>query len=266
MNKMKKFFTLFFIASTALYAAPVGNTSFPEIIQTGFFTSHNNAFDLRFGYEGDFVADARMGQYNQGSGRVDCYEQYTNSATVTLNLLNRMDVYAVLGGSETKVNWRFESLVDTSITRINLETNTDLLWAVGSRVILFEWSNASLGVGGRYSSCDYSPQWVTSNGTSVSVSGARFNWDQWQVNLDFSYKINIFTPYIGTKYSSEKAELSNFSVPISQSLSGENTFENRIPVGLYLGCALSNGKYFMLNLEGRLIDEEAVTVSCDFRF
>ena len=43
-------------------------------------------------------------------------------------------------------------------------------------------------------------------------------------------------------------------------------FENRTPVGIVIGCSISNGKYFMLNIEGRLIDEDAVTISGDLRF
>ena len=57
-----------------------------------------------------------------------------------------------------------------------------------------------------------------------------------------------------------------FCLPISSTLAGSNSFENCHKVGVYVGCAISNGRYFMLNLEGRLVDEEAITVSGDFRF
>lgn len=265
---MRKFAVLIaaLVASTTLYAAPVGNTSAPELIQEGFFISCDSWINFRVGYEGDFVADGRMKQENQGHGRVDTYQQWTNSGTLTLNILDRIDVYGVFGSSRTQADWRFGDISAGTVTRIELETKYNFLWALGGRAILYEWCNTSLGFGGRYSYSNYRPSWLTSDGVIQIVDGSQFRWSEWQINLDVSYKIDLFTPYIGIKYLNSTTHLKNFSVPISADFTGRNTFENRIPVGVYLGCTLSTGEYFMLNLEGRLIDEEAVTVSGDFRF
>lgn len=252
------------IVSRAVYTAPVGNTAAPQLIQKGFFISYNSWINFRIGYEGDFVADGRMKQYDQGTGRVDTYQQRTNSGTFTLNILDRLDFYGVFGSSCTKADWRFAA--SGIVTRIEFETNDSFLWASGARAILYEWYNTSLGCGGHYSSCNYQSLWLTSDGISQSVEGAHFNWREWQINLDISYKIDFLTPYIGLKYSHGRTYLTDFGVPISGDRVGANSFENRIPIGLYVGCTLSSGKYFMLNLEGRLVDEEAVTVSGDFRF
>lgn len=265
---MRKFAALIatFVAFTALKAAPVGNTSAPGIIREGLFISCNNWIDFRIGYEGDFVADGRMEQYDQGKGRVDTYEQWTNSGTFTLNILNRLDMYAVFGSSRTKADWRFEDLITETVHRIELETKYSFLWASGARAILCEWGHASLGLGGRYSACHYQPAWLTSDGGSVDVAGSHFFWEEWQINLDLAYKIDLFTPYVGVKYSNARTHLTDFEISISESLTGANSFKNRLPVGLYVGCTLSTGKYFMLNLESRVIDEEAISVSGDFRF
>lgn len=265
MNKFAVLVAALF-ASTTLCAAPVGNTSAPEIIQEGFFISCDSWINFRVGYEGDFVADGRMKQYNQGHGRVDTYEQWTNSGTVTFNILDRIDVYGVFGSSRTEADWRFGDISDGTVHRIQTETKYNFLWGAGARAIVYEWCNTSLGVGGRYSSCNYQPIWLTTDGVLVDTSGSHFRWREWQVNLDVSYKIDLFTPYIGAKYSNARTRLKNFNTSISADLTGANSFKNRIPVGLYVGCALSTGQYFMLNVEGRVIDEEAVTISGDFRF
>jgi hypothetical protein len=249
-----------------LNAAPVGNTSAPELIQKGLVISCDSWIDFRAGYEGDFVADGRMTQYEQGFGRLDNYQQWTNSGTATLNVLDRLDLYAVFGSSRTEADWRFNDASAGTVARIELKTEDCFLWAAGARAILYEWGNASLGLGGRYSSCNYLPESLASNGRSQPVNGSQFFWKEWQINFDASYKIHLFTPYIGIKYLNARTQLKDFLVPISASLSGSNSFRNRIPVGLYLGCTLSNRHYFMLNLEGRLVDEEAITISADFRF
>jgi hypothetical protein len=263
---MKKVFAIFILFFWKGFAAPIGNTADPEVIQQGFFTPRGSSMSLRLGYEADFVTDARMNQYVQSSGRVDDYSQRNHSGTITWNFVDRLDIFGVLGMSKTESDWRFIDAKTNQVHRIKLKTKGAFLWAVGSRAILYEWSNLFLGMGGRYSATDDLVSRVSNDGVAVSPVGARVRWSQWQVNLDISYKIQIFTPYIGTKYSSELSELSGFSTEIAADGSGSNTFKNRSPVGLYLGCSLSNGKFFALNLEGRLIDEEAVTVVADFRF
>lgn len=253
------------IASTALYSAPVGNTSAPQILQEGFFIPPEVWVNVRLGYEGDFVYDGRMKQYREGTGRVDSYKQNTNSATTTFNILDRLDIYSVFGSSQTTAEWRFSD-VEGAIHNANTETHYNFLWAIGARAILFEWSHTNIGLGGRYSSCNYKPVWLTIDGANASVSGTHLRWDAWQVNLDVSYRIDLFTPYIGIKYANTKTKLGTFTTSIAANGSGNNHFENRVPVGLYIGCALSTGKYFMLNVEGRFVDEEAITISGDLRF
>ncbi len=256
---------LFLILSAIGQAAPIGNTASPALIRKGFFTSSSSTSDWKAGYEGDFVSDARLKQFEEGLGRVDEYVQLTNSGTVTLNFPGKVDLYGVLGTSQAKANWRFTDSAG-SIHRIKIETSTLFLWAVGARGIYYQWCGLDLGVGGRYTCCSYQPTSFTSDGVNISPDGAHFHWTEWQINLDFSYTIRLFTPYIGVKYSHNRTALDRFPTAISQSGTGSNHFKNRQPVGLYLGCGLSNGDYFMCNIEGRLIDEESITLSADFRF
>lgn len=265
---MKKSFAFFILLCLpfAVRGAPVGNTAAPEIIQQGFFSPRASSMSLRLGYEADFVTDARLGQYDQSSGRVDSYTQDTNSGLVTWNFVERLDLFGVFGKSKTEADWRFTNLANDQVHRIKLKTKGAFLWAAGARAILYEWNDLFLGMGGRYSASEYAISRVSNDGIAASPEGASLRWRQWQINLDISYKIQIFTPYIGTKYESVISKLRGFSTEISANGTGSNTFKNRSPVGLYLGCTLSNGKFFALNIEGRLIDEEAVTVVADFRF
>lgn len=251
-----------------LHASPVGNPAFPRIITEGLFISNENLLNLRLGYEGDFVSDARLHQEKEGSGRVDNFRQNVNSAVITLNYSKRADFYAVLGASQFCADWRFEIVENNALTvhRAQMETLSQFLWGLGGRAIIYETSNLTVSGGGRYSFCEAEPAWITIDAINESVAGTNCRWDEWQLDLDFAFQIDLFTPYFGIKYSFVHTWLGPFSVPISMSYSGVNHFESRIPVGFFLGCTISNGKYFMLNVEGRLIDEEAVTISGDLRF
>ena len=267
MDQIKKIAALILTvaAISQVHGAPVGNTAAPQLIEEGFFISRDSWIDVRIGYEGDFVGNARMKQYQQGSGRVDTFQQYTNSGTATLNILDRLDLFGSFGSSRICADWRFtdESGLEA---RAQMETLYHYIWAVGARGILFEWGNVALGLGGRYGYCNYKPSLLTINAVPVSTSGSHCHWRGWQFDLDVSYKIDLFTPYVGLKYSSTEAHIGPFSNSVSISGADTNHFENKTPVGLFLGCSLSTGKYFMLNVEGRLIDEDAVTISGDLRF
>lgn len=263
MNKAA-FICLSFCALSSLKAAPVGNTAAPALIQEGFVIPSECWIDVRVGYEGDFVGDGRLEQTQEGSGRVDTFQQYTNSATATLNILDRLDLFGVFGSSRVCADWRFQRA--DAITRIQIETLYHYLWAFGGRAILLEWGALYLGMGGRYSYCNYKLSWLASNAVPVSVAGTRLHWRQWQADLDLSYRIDLFTPYIGIKYSRTEGKLGVANVPVAGNGSGSDHFETRSPVGIFIGCSISSGKYFMLNVEGRLVDEDAVTISGDLRF
>lgn len=248
----------------SIFCAPVGNPSAPRLIEEGFWIPETSPVNIRAGYEGDFVADARMEQFAESDGRVDSYKQESNCGTFTFNIKDRVDVFTVLGSSRTCADWRFTT--EDIAHRAQVETLYDFIWGVGARGILYETCNATLGIGGRYEQCQYDNLWLTIDGAVQRVAGTFLHWREWQVDLDFSYRIDLFVPYIGIKYSNVRTRIGDFDTPISDDGLGINQFKNRTPVGVFIGCSLSSGKYFMLNIEGRLIDEEAVTISGDFRF
>lgn len=251
-----------------LGASPVGNPAFPRLIREGFFIPCDSIVNFRLGYEGDFVSDALLKQYTEGGGRVDCFGQNTNSGTITVNFKERLDIYSVLGSSQFSADWRFELLEDQSLSvhRAQMETLSQLLWGIGGRAIVFQTETLSLGIGGRYSRSEAEPVWLTIDGINKGVEGSECKWNEWQVDLDFAFQIDLFTPYFGAKYSIVRTRLGPFPVSIAGNRAETNHFKSRVPAGVFLGCSISNGKYFMLNIEARLVDEEAVTISGDLRF
>ena len=82
-------------------------------------------------------------------GKGDIFKNDVNSGTITLNLQNRTDIYGVLGASRIRSDWRFDN--SGIMSRIELETNYKFYWATGAKIILFQWGNTALSLGGRYS-------------------------------------------------------------------------------------------------------------------
>lgn len=256
---------IFLLTLLSLQASPVGNPAAPRLLQKGIMGSQDKGMEVRAGYLGNFVYDGRVKQTEYGSGRVDKLRQITNSALLTLSLLHRIDLYGIFGTSYAKADWRFRQ-GSVLVQRALLKTKASFLWVAGGRAILYEWGPLDLGLGGSYTSFRTSPSSMTVDGEAVSTRGSSYRSTGWQVNLALAYCIRIFTPYLGVNYAETRTEISGFSVPISSSLQGDNVFKDRNPWGFVIGCTLSNGNYFMLNLEGRLVDEEAFSVSCEFSF
>ncbi|MDE3056255.1 MAG: hypothetical protein KGI80_06175 [Verrucomicrobiota bacterium] len=255
---------LFLTAALSLHTSPVENGDAPQLIQKGFFIPSSWWVDLRAGYEGDFAGDEKLEQTQGGSSRVDTFQQYTNSATVTLNLLDRLDIFGLVGSSRASADWLVQN--GSTTTYIELETFYRFLWGMGGRAILFEWGKLSLDAAGRYSLCHYKPSYFSSNGVPQTTENTHIDWNEWQIALVLAYRIDLFTPYLGAQYARTEVNLGNFPVSIAPNDSTSNQFVSRIPVGMVIGCGISNGNYFMLNLEGRLINEEALTISGDLRF
>jgi hypothetical protein len=266
MFKKKSIFIFCSLMSGAsLFGAPVGNPSFPRLLKEGFLIPESNHFNIRLGYEGDFMTNGYMKQTVEGYGRVDNYCQDVNSGTLTLNFFDRLDLYGVFGAARTCADWRY--IYEEAIWRVQLETSYQFLWAAGGRVVLFEWGKTIFGVSGRYSSTQTHPTWTVLNDIPIPSGGTCLQWSAWQIDGNIAYPIDIFVPYLGIKYLSAQAKVGPFSdVPIASSGSGTLHMRNRNPVGIVIGCTLTTERYFMLNIEGRLIDEFACSIVGDFRF
>lgn len=262
---MKRLITYFLIIiSNYAFASPVGNPLNPEIIEEGFFISPTSWANFRLGYEGIFVSDARMDKKPE-KGKIDNFKNDVNSGSFTLNLKSRTDMFAILGASRIRSDWRFDN--SGIMSRIELETKYKFYWATGGKIILFQWGNTALSMGGRYSYTKPTISFITQDGVpQQQTDAARVKYNDWQLDMGLAYRIDIFIPYLGVKYLDAKAKIHNASITIAANNSNWIKMKNRDNFGIYAGCSLSNSKYFMLTLEARFIDEEAISVAGEMRF
>ena len=247
------------------FAAPIGNPATPKMLDVGFFIPKEVWVNIRSGYLGDFVFYGPMQQKFSNNQSVDKYTQMVNSGSITLNVLERLDLYGTVGATDLNYAWRFQSLAD--LTKfVQAQTESSLQWSIGMRALLYSYKKFDLGIGASYAQSSPSLRYLTINGANVPLQGSSVNFEAWQASAAFSYSIDIFTPYIGANYLHVQNKIFVENVAIANQGNMHNEIENQIPVGLYLGCTLSSSKYFFLNLEARLISEEAVSVSGEFRF
>ncbi len=254
---------IFILMSNCTFIFPVGNPLNPEIIDEGFFISAPSWINFRLGYEGIFVSDAKMIKKPQKE-KIDNFKNDVNSGSITLNLKNRVDMYTLLGTSRIRSDWRFDN--SSVMSRIELETNYKFYWAAGGRIILFQWRNTALSTGGRYSCTKPTISFITQDGAPKETANSKIKYKDWQVDMGLAHEIDIFIPYLGVKYLNSKAQIQNAPIIIAANAQNQIKMKNKNNFGVYVGCSLSNRKYFMFTIEARFIDEEAISVMGEMKF
>lgn len=260
-ESMKK---LLFLCAVCLFcalivsaqAAPVGNPADPKLLENGIIMQSEDAnFSVRAGYQGDFVFDRKLKD-------LDDSEITSHSGIVALNLMKKVDVYGSLGASTGEFVETYGS------TRVEYETETSWGWGVGAKAILFEKDNTTIGLDGRYFNAEPDLDKIIIDGVSYSVpSGsvtkASIEYDEYQIALGIAQKFDMFVPYGGVKYSKAKAKL---LATISGTDYASEDADSEDEFGLFVGCSIVPMDSVSINVEGRFIDEEALTVSGQIRF
>jgi hypothetical protein len=257
------FFFIFFL--TTLKATSVGNPSAPHAIEEGFFISPSSNMSFRLGYEGNFTSNQRLKQEGATSKRVNEFSESANSGTLTINVLNRLDVFATFGQAKIKANWIIEPESNV-FSYLDLETEYNTRYSAGLKAIFFEWGKASVSFGGKYICNKPEIISISKDGRLFPMAKNDFKFWQWQIDGGVSYKIDFFIPYVSLAYSKVRAKVFVEDLILNSNNLSELTMENKNSLGMALGCTLTNSKYFMLNIEARLFDEESYTVSADIRF
>lgn len=237
------------------YSLYNGSTALPEMPESGFFLSKNSFIAVKLGYEGDFLLGRNLDASVSDPGMTGML----NGATLALGFINRIEVYTLLGASETSVSCKAKG------SDIHLKTGQNFGGEVGIRASTPIWGDMKFGADAKYFYAWPNLSEIKVNGGRVSDQGKVFQ-KEWQVGFSVSQTFAFFTPYIGGKFSRfdlEYVDLSSlhFLIP-SETISMHN--EN--PVGVFLGMGIAAPRGIYLDFEVRFIDEYAVTAALGASF
>ncbi len=249
----------------SVHALYNGNPSFPMMPERGAFISKNAWLGVKTGYEFDDVYDRKLKLVGQGnpSARKHVQESEYRSqfGVLTLNFADRVEVFTTLGVLSLSVKHRpFKN------TQVSYHTDSEFAWGVGGRVLLVYWGDVQLGVNASYVASDLSLHSLKVNGKSYSRKGAEVDFREWQVGIGVSYRWRWIAPYLGVDYSDYRSRFEYLDSMRSIFPSRHVTFKDCYPMGLYLGFGLFPERAINFNVEARLINENAFSVSSDFRF
>ena len=153
-----------------------------------------------------------------------------------------------------RIQPEFRYLYDFYIAK----SENDFLYRAGTKLVLFEILDFTLGADVKYSYFKANSSYVTKNDKPIN-DDIKFLMKEWQVGVGVSQKITILRPYIGIAYRDLRIHMNQFLL--------ENlklVFKKK--AGLFLGSSISLGSFVMLNAELRLVNERSTIFSGDVRF
>jgi hypothetical protein len=255
----------FVLCVTAAYAAPVGNIATPSTLKKGIiYTDEKAQFAVVAGGEVDLTWDQRL----KNQDKKTKYNFY--GGKVGILIMDRFMPYAILGAGQGK-----DQVFKIGTDKVRWDTKHDFVWGVGGTAMLYEtkiegMGNGTfrIGVDGKYRQSHLKVDKVKLNDdealkvSDASVTNTRYHLDQWQVALAVSYQMDQFIPYIGGKYSDARGDA---KTSISTNPYKVN-FKNKNKVGMFVGGDFLVNDSFAANVEGRFIDETALSLGAILRF
>lgn len=253
---------MLFMFVTEAYAAPVGNIASPSLLKRGLFSQGKR--DL-VGYfiatEYDFVADRNL------VAQTDDAELRLYGGRAGVILWDRVMAYGLAGTAQADQEYTFAN------NKVGWETDLDFAWGVGATLLLYEaplhdiGGVLNIGIDGKYRRFDLDVSEVTVNGVEYGSSNAGltdtdFEMYEWQIAMGISYRAEKFVTYGGIKISDVGGNLSA-TIPGNTFY---HTMDSADNFGLFIGAEYLIMDGFSLGVEGRFIDETAISTIAKARY
>ncbi len=255
--------TTLFISS-ALYSLAVYNPGAPAFETDGvFFCDDCNCWAFKLGYRGDYVFDRYL---QSGTTLAFPARIFTNAGVLTLNLLERLDVYGYAGVSESDLT------LYTTDTWTSVHDKSKFSWGLGAKLVVWEctWGRCGTtyaGIDAQYAWLEhphsYAVTELSSEGSTIDIAipgDFRAYWREWQFALGITHKFSFIAPYAAIKWSSVLVPTNDEVTAIPEKLESQRHF------GYLLGVTLVDVGRMTVSAEVRFCDEKAAAVNAEFRF
>src|SRR3990167_5104572 len=240
---MKLFICIFsFFISTSLHALYNGNPSFPTMPEQGIWSPDEQWWGIKLGYQGDCVWSKHL-KFHKGAGSdgefFGTLRTMKNEGMLTYNIIDRLEFFGSVGSMEAKLTAQ-----PAGRMKIKYKTDTDLVWGIGGRVILFHSKKIVMGVNAKYATSCLSINQAILNGIEQKKGKGHFTYYEWQLGVGFSREIKRIIPYLGLAYSSMRGYFHH-----TLFISKNEIAEAKEHLILFLGEGITNGLILDLNLE-----------------
>ena len=186
-------------------------------------------------------------------------------AKISYGLFDFLDVYLKAGSA----NYNFKGDVyvgDTKTVDENLSSKDSFLYGLGFKVAHEFKQGWIVGFDAQYLTTDLNLNFSATNLSTGAVANAKYTncrIQEWHIAPYIAKRIANFTPYIGARYSDLRLDQSSPNDPNRWNNLVFNAVYN---IGVFTGMDCNFGDSFKLNVEGRFVDETAMSVGLAYRF
>ena len=252
------------LISSTVFASPI---NLPTAIknQDGLqlekaLTGESNYMSLSGGFLNDYVGERKLSK-DSGKASFDMI-----GGIIDLSILNRFDIYTTLGST---LSPELKGSILGTTDKLNFSDS--FMWGVGADAVIYDWKDAGIqffGDGNYRQSTGLDLDSVTVNGTTYSKSqftgaSASAKWQEWQTALGVSKTFKYVIPYGGIVYSDVKTSA---KATVSGTTYDLGSVSSKCKVGPFVGVSIIPTKWLSIDITGRFVAEEAVSVSVNVKF
>lgn len=257
------YFLFLYLLPFSAYALYNGNPSFPMMPEEGIWISKDSWLGIKAGYAFDDIYDRKLKMETHRSFRkkVQKYTSLSHCGVGTFTFNQRVELFSTVGTMSCQLTH-----TPLSETRVTYHTQTHVTWGVGGRALLAYWGDLQLSINAVYMQANLPLSSLKVNKMSFSHKRTEIDFREWQIGMGISYYFGLLIPYIGVDYSDFRAKVEHLN-PLQFLFPKKHvTFKEAYATGIFLGFGLCPHHAFNLNVETRVINENGISVSADFKF
>lgn len=246
-----------------LSAMLVGNPDQPHLQTQGIFQKAPSIASVRLGYFDDYVYHQAYIDEYVIAGQAQTLTNVklsTYAGTVTLNFIDRIDLYGILGASRIKVDQE-------------IIAKRRFSWGAGIKFVIYQEGNFCLGGDFKYFETSQKPTFFLSEDLAYNViMDYRLDYAETQAAIGMSYKFWLLSPYINATYLSSsitphpKTALVRYPFMDLAIDVPSSDVSNSSHWGMAVGMTLIDRATASLALEWRLFNQYAVNLNGEVRF
>jgi len=260
-----------FTISPTVYAGTVGNPGDVKALHgKGVFSlKETRNIPIEASFDADVVLNRDLAAGDTTKTAIRTSQWYL--LKIGYKMFDRIEPYVRLGGAHLKARW-----TDTETgTQVAMDTSSGFAWGLGIKALIYEFKapNIKLICDGSYRATNLDPYkgYLDGNRAAISKTNSRFAIREWQAAFlaateiglphifDYSEDLKGYrlSPYAGIKYSDISGRLR--MVTANGAVYHPDNIKSDKNIGIVVGCDLVGDDYISLNLEGRFIDETAIS-------
>jgi hypothetical protein len=247
------FFLLLSIAP--LWAGPIGNPTAAALLEEGFWIPDTSWSNVQAGFLEDCLLQKKL-RTQEGSPNSSIRKARLsgNSQTGEFAWAIKERAYFEFEAGSGRLSWKWEQ--DSGL--IQGQSDSGFAGSAGAKALLWEIKDTWFAAVGQIGGWRGMQGHVQLNGVPIK-GDAKLTFFYWQAGAALAQRIGLFTPYLG--WLVNRSFFRVRQMPLSAA-----KLEAQVATGPFLGCTLSQGSKWMLNLEWRGVFEEGVSLSGQVRF